>query len=167
MIKKLHSPLLHLTLFFTNWLPDNIIFMRFRGFLASLFFGACGSNFRLGRNVTFYNPSQIFIGSDVYIAYGNWFCADDKITIEDEVMFGPYSIIVSANHTRLNKSFRYGKISRKKITIGKGSWVGGNCNILAGSIIGSGSVIAAGGTTFKEVPANCKYINGKIIQFEE
>lgn len=166
MLNKLKASILHFVLFFTNWMPDNIIFLRLRGFLVRPFLGACGSNFRLGRNVSFYNPSQIYVGSDVYIAYGNWFCADEQIIIHDEVMFGPYSIIVSSNHTRKNTSFRYGESSRNKIIIGKGSWIGGHCNILSGSNIGSGSVISAGSTTFKEVPSNCKFINGKIIPYE-
>jgi maltose O-acetyltransferase len=147
-------------------MPDNILFIRLRGFLASFFFAECGSNFRLGRNVTFYNPSQIYIGKNTYIAYGNWFCADDKIIIDDEVMFGPYSIIVSSNHSRKNKSFRYGPITKQKIIIESGAWIGGHCNILSGSHIGSGSVISAGSSTFKKIPKDSKVINGKILPIE-
>ena len=153
-------------LLLTNWLPDNVVFLRFRGFLARPFFGSCGKNLRLGRNITFYNPSKLDIGSDVYIAYGNWFCAGGTITIEDEVMFGPSSIIVSCNHTIANDSYRWAPIQDKDIRIGRGSWVGGNCNILAGSEIGFGTVISAGSTTYKHVPDRVKYIDGIIVPNE-
>jgi hypothetical protein len=51
----------------TNWLPDNLIFLRLRGKLASPFFKSCGKRIGLGRNLTFYNPSIISIGNDDYI----------------------------------------------------------------------------------------------------
>ena len=78
---------LHVVLLLTNWLPDNVIFLRLRGLLASFFLGECGDDLRLGRNVTFYNPSKIRIGSHVYLAYGCLCLAGDQpISIGDEVI---------------------------------------------------------------------------------
>ena len=62
-----------LFLLFTNWLPDNVIFINLRGRLARPFFKKCGKNLGIGRNVCFYNPSKMEIGTNVYIAYGCWF----------------------------------------------------------------------------------------------
>jgi acetyltransferase-like isoleucine patch superfamily enzyme len=134
---------LHFVLVFTNWLPDNLIFLRFRGFLASFFFKKCGMDLRLGRNTSFYNPSRIVIGNHVYVAYGNWLCAGEVITIEDEVMIGPMNVIVSGNHTTEHGSFRYGKETFAPIIIGKGSWIASHCVITSGSKIGNGCLIAA------------------------
>lgn len=145
---------MHFILLFTNWLPDNVIFMRLRGYLISPFFKKCGKNLRVGRNNVFYDSYNIEIGKDVYIAYGNWFCGTTTITIEDEVMFGPKSIIVPGNHTRMNGSFRYGKSILIPIKIGFGSWIGGNCSILLGSDIGKGSVVAANSVVRGKVPEN-------------
>lgn len=134
---------LHLVLLLTAWLPDNVVILRLRGFLAHFFLKSCGRNFRLGRSVTFYNPSKIEIGNDVYVAYGNWLMAGAEILIEDEVIIGPYCIIASSNHTKKGGSFRYGAPKRAPIKIGRGSWIAGQCSILAGTTVGQGALVAA------------------------
>ena len=138
-----HDLPLHFVLLFTNWLPDNVFFIRLRGRLASPFFKSCGERLGIGRNVTFYNPSKISIGHDVYIAQGCWFSANESITIEDEVLFGPYNIIASSNHTHFKGSFRFGAPQKKPITFKKGCWMGGHCTSTAGSVIGEGTVVSA------------------------
>lgn len=139
-----HDWPLHFVLLFTNWLPDNIVFLRFRGWLARPFFRSCGADLRLGRNVTFYNPSKIDLGKNIYIAYGCWISAGEEICIEDEVVLGPYCVVSSANHSRQGRSFRYGTPKEETIRIGKGSWIASHAIITAGSEIGPGSLIAAG-----------------------
>ncbi len=145
---------LHFILFFTNWLPDNVIFLRLRGFLARFFLGECGKDLRLGRNLTFHNPSSITLGDHVFIAYGCSFMAIDKITIADEVMFGPYCIVISGNHTSLNGSFRYGPPSSAPINIGKGSWIASRVVVTAGCTIGKNTLIAASAVVTKDIPSN-------------
>lgn len=145
---------LHFVLVLTNWLPDNVPFLRLRGWLARLFLGECGSGFNLGRNVTLYNPSRIRIGNNVYIAYGCWFMAGETITIEDEVMFGPYCLIVSSNHQRGKHSFRFADSKREPILIGRGSWIGGGVAITAGSNVGSGVAIGANSVVRGSIPSN-------------
>ena len=143
---------LHFVLLFTNWLPDNLIFLRLRGALARHFLRSCGPNLRLGRNVTFYNPINVHIGRDVYFAYGGMVLADDIITIDDEVMLGPYCIINSGNHARKAGSYRYGKSILSPIRIGRGAWLGAHSVVTAGSRIGRGSVIAAGSLVGGKIP---------------
>lgn len=144
---------MHFVLLLTNWLPDNIVFLRFRGFLASFFFKKCGRDLRLGRNLTFYNPSMISLGSKVYIAYNNWFCAGGLIEIDDEVMFGPSNIIVSTSHQIHDSSFRYGDQPLLPIKVGRGAWITSQCIINGGVEIGSGVLLAANSV------ANGKLIN--------
>lgn len=157
---------LHAVFLLTNWLPDNVLFLRIRGAMIKPFLGSCGSDFRVGRNVTFYNSQNIHIGSNVYIAIDNWFNASEKIIIEDEVMFGPKSVITSSNHTKFEGSFRYGKPQSKPIMIGKGSWVSANCTITAGSEIKSGCLIASNTVVRGCVPENSMYggVPGRIIK---
>jgi maltose O-acetyltransferase len=138
-------------------MPDNVFIMRMRGKLISPFFKNCGENLRVARGNVFYNSFNITIGKNVYIAFGNWFSGSTDIIIEDEVMFGPKSIIISGNHKRKNGSFRYGTDSLKPIKIKFGSWIGGNCAILAGSIIGKGSIIGANTVTNGIIPDDCIY----------
>jgi acetyltransferase-like isoleucine patch superfamily enzyme len=142
---------LHFVLRLTNWLPDNVMFIRLRGRLARPFFKSCGSKLGLGRNITFYNPSNIEIGDDVYIAYGCWFNGSGGIKIESEVLFGPYGVIVTSNHTLLDKSYRFGAPVKEPIFIGKGAWIAAHVTILAGTIIGKGALIAANSVVSKVV----------------
>lgn len=146
---------LYLVLFLTNWLPDNVIFLRLRGFLIRPFLKECGSNLRAGRNVTFNNPSGIHLGKNVFIAYGCWFAAAGSIHIGDEVMFGPYIVITAGNHARWEGSFRYGDDEILHIFIGRGSWVGAHATILGGVKIGKGSMVASGASVVRgEYPDN-------------
>ena len=145
---------LHFVLLFTNWLPDNVIFLRFRGWLASHFLGSCGKDLRIGRNVTFYNPSQIHFGKNVYIAYSCWINADSKIEIHDEVQLGPFCVIVSSDHKLNLNSFRYTDPIKLPIKINEGSWLGSHVVVTAGTIIGKGSAIAAGAVVVEDIPAN-------------
>lgn len=159
LMKKLYRLLrydwpVHFMLRLTNVLPDNVVFFRLRGALVRPFLGACGANLRLGRNITLYNPANIHLGNNIYIAYGGWFMAGEVITVGDEVLFGPYCVVVSSNHTRVNRSFRYGPPKLEPITIGKGSWIGAGVTLTAGTVIGQGSVVAAGAVVCREIPSD-------------
>jgi acetyltransferase-like isoleucine patch superfamily enzyme len=145
---------LHFVLLLTNWLPDNVVFLRLRGFAARFFLGTCGCDLRLGRNVTFYNPSKVHIGSHVYIALGCWFMAGETITVDDEVMFGPYCVIASSTHTRVDRSFRYGPADTAPIRVGRGAWIAGHVTVTAGTAIGEGTLVAAGAVVTGDIPAD-------------
>lgn len=135
---------LHFVLLFTNWFPDNVVLIRLRGRLASPFFKKCGKRLGLGRNITFYDPSKIEIGNDVYIAYGCWFYGNEKIDIQDNAIFGPYVVVVTANHSYAEGSYRNGPhVDVKPVQIGAGSWIAAHCTILPGAQIAEATVIAA------------------------
>lgn len=158
---------LHFVLLFTDWLPDNVIFLRLRGWLAHFFFGACGRNLRLGRRLTFLNPEQIFLGNDVFIAYGCWISAGEEIHIDHEVMLGPYCVVISGNHQKSGDSFRYGEGQFLPIHIGRGSWIAAHSVITAGSNIGEGCLVAANAVVTKgEVPDNAM-VGGVPARFIE
>lgn len=144
----------HFILLFTNFLPDNTFFLRLRGWLIRPFLGKCGNDLRLARNVNFYNPSNLRIGNNVYIAFGCQIMANDVIEIADEVMFGPYVVVSAGNHTCRNGSFRYGIPLLAPIVIGHGAWVGTHVVVTAGSTIGPGALVAAGAVVTGEVLPN-------------
>jgi acetyltransferase-like isoleucine patch superfamily enzyme len=142
---------LHFVLLFTNWLPDNVMFLRLRGFLASFFFKQCGQNLRLGRNICFCNPANTKIGDDVYIAFGCWFLGIEEISIESEVMFGPYCVLSDGNHTFAKVSYRFGPHNKGKIVVKSGSWIGAHTVILMNVVIGNGVLVAANSVVNKDV----------------
>lgn len=76
-----------------------------------------------------------------------WFMAGEAISIGDEALFGPYCVVVSSNHQRVNRSYRFGKPDQKPIHVENGVWVGAHATVLAGSHIGAGSLVAAGAVT--------------------
>jgi len=148
---------MHIVLTITNVLPDNVCFLRFRGFLCGFFLGSSGKKVGVGRGVTFYNPKNISLGNDVYIAKGCWFSAGEKILIGDEVLIGPGVVVASSNHTRVSQSFRFGPMENKSIQICKGSWIGANTVITAGSKIQSGVLIGANSVVVGEINADSFY----------
>lgn len=121
--------------------------MRFRGFLYSLAMKSCGKNFQVCSSAYINSLSGLSAGDDVYLAH-NVVVLGKDIIIEDEVLIGPNSVLVSGNHTFLKSSFRFGASESKCIVISKGSWIGANCTVLAGaklpeqSILGAGSVLS-------------------------
>ena len=145
---------LHFMLLFTNWLPDNVFFLRVRGALIRPFFGKCGHDLRIGRNVQFYNPELIDLGDHVYIAYGCSIMANDLIRIANEVMMSPYCVVISGNHSSQNGSYRYGPAIVAPILIEKGSWIASHVVVTAGCTIGENSLIAANAVVTQNMPAN-------------
>lgn len=160
---------LHFVLLFTNWFPDNVALIRIRGRLATPFFKKCGKNLGLGRNLTFYDPSKIEIGKDVYIAYGCWFSAGFGICIGDEAQFGPYVVLTTASHTRQDRSYRYGLFEGQQILIGKGTWIGAHCILAAGTQIGNGSAVGANSFVNSIIPEDvvCAGSPVKVIKVHE
>jgi maltose O-acetyltransferase len=106
----------------------------------------------VGRNVTFYNPSEVRLGRDVYVAYGTWFMAGAVIEVGNEVLFGPYCVIVSSEHGQDERSFRFGKGRTAPIMIGNGCWLAAHVTITAGVTLGAGAVAAAGAVVTEDVP---------------
>lgn len=151
---------LHFILLLTNWLPDNVIFLRVRGFLVRFFIKKCGSNLRLARNITFYNPAEIFLGNDVYIATGCVFLSIGQIFVGDEVTFGPYVVLSAGNHTRYNGSFRFGPVEKGKIVINNGVWIGASTTILSGSVVGKGSLIASNSAVARGIISQNSFVAG-------
>lgn len=144
---------LHAVMLLCSWFPDNVVFLKFRGWLARPFFLECGPRLLLGRNLYFYQPSRIRIGKNVYLAYGTVIIANHDIWIGDDVLVAPYCVISNGRHTRINGSYRFGAASAEAIKIGSGTWIGSHCSIVDGAAIGSGCLIAANACVTKgEIP---------------
>jgi maltose O-acetyltransferase len=162
-----HDWPLHFTLLFTNWLPDNVLVLRLRGILVAPFLGSCGSDLRIGRNVSFYNPALMHIGSHVYIAYGCVFLANSRITLEDEVVLGPYIVFAAGNHTRKARSFRYGPRELAPIIVGAGTWIGAHTTVLGGATIGRGCLVASNSAVTRGIIPNDVVVAGAPKQIKK
>src|SRR5690606_30851225 len=89
-------------LLITNWLPDNRVTIRLRGWLASPFFKKCGKRLELGRDLTILNSFNIEVGDDVYFAKGGWINGMGGLSVENEVVLAPYVVISTMQHVFKN-----------------------------------------------------------------
>ena len=99
--------------------------------------------------------------------YGYVGCSG-KITIGNNVMFGPKCSLFAENHVfdDTNRTIKSQGVSNKGITVEDDCWIGSNVVILDGVTIGKGSVIGAGTMVTKDVPAGSILIDkrNKIVR---
>jgi acetyltransferase-like isoleucine patch superfamily enzyme len=126
--------------------------------LKSKFYIYC-LNSRVGTNVVFYPGVWIFpginidIGNNVDIAKQVLITTSGGISIGDRTLIGYRTQILSSNHIipdSISRIFNSGH-QHKKVIIENDVWIGANCIILPGVIIGEGAVIAAGSIVTKNV----------------
>jgi len=155
---------------FTGLLPDFTIVNRLRGWLVRPCFKHCGRRFELCSGATFAFTSNIGIGNDVFVANGCWVHGLGGITIEDEVLLGPFTVLVSVSHTRRHGSFRRGELRPGPIILGRGCWTGAHVTVLPGRTVGPGTVVGAGSVVAHDLPAHalCAGVPAQVVRsFEE
>jgi len=122
-----------------------------------------------GQNPCFVGPIHFNYGKHTHVgdclfANTNFVVADDaKVTIGNNVMFGPNCTIVTPFHPMraverqrvFDENGRgYCPCYAKPVTIGNDVWIGAGVTICGGVTIGDGAVIGAGSVVTKDVPAN-------------
>lgn len=129
--------------------------------LRRMFYKLClqrlGSYLRSSLRIKIQEPSNIEIGSNVSINYGVWIAAnrdnEGGIIIGNDVLIGPYSILHTGNHNYRdsNQLIRKQGHNFKSIVVQDDVWIAARCTILAGVVLGKGSVVAAGSVVTKNV----------------
>jgi maltose O-acetyltransferase len=142
----------HLVTLATSWLPDLKALTRTRGFLLRPCFMSCGANLQVASRVTINYSSRLEIGRDVCIATGCWIHAWGGVVIENEVLLGPYAVVVSGDHTLEGDSYRRGPSSLAPIRLCHGSWVAAHAVVTKGVTLGRGALLAANSVATKNVP---------------
>ena len=98
--------------------------------------------------------NHIEVGENFYANVNGIMLDVGKITIGDNVLFGPNVSIYTAGHPihpeSRNSGYEYGI----PVTIGSNVWIGGSCVILPGVSIGNNVVIGAGSVVTKDIPDN-------------
>lgn len=115
------------------------------------------------QNIVFYGYT--YVGPHAY-----W-SAKGGITIGNNVIIGPKSIIWTYNHDyRSSKSIPYGGDDLlKPVVIGDHSWIGLGVTILPGVTVGEGAVVGAGSVVTKDVPS-CAIVGGnpaKVLGYRD
>lgn len=149
LLKNMFYILFNFVVIVTQILPDVNWGNSMRGKIYKPFFKRCGSNFQVSKNVHFLSPNLIEIGNNVYLGYGNWIHGQGGLSIENEVMTGPFVCIATGNHTSINNSYRFGEHEKSPVLIKQGCWIGAHGVVLPGSTIEAGCLVAAGGVVTK------------------
>ena len=77
-----------------------------------------------------------------------------KVTIGDNVLFGPKVGIYLANHATVAEERNAGGCYAKSVTIGNNVWIGGGVNINQGVTIGNNTIIGSGSVVTKSITDN-------------
>lgn len=98
----------------------------------------------------------INIGNSVGFSPNCYIQVRGKVTIGDNVIFGPYVKIFSENHNFQDADLPVNQQGETRIgvNIESGVWVGSGAIILDGVTIGENAIIAAGSLVNKDVPPN-------------
>lgn len=95
---------------------------------------------------------HISLGKNIFINQNVTFVDLGGITIEDHVLIGPMTRIITVNHL-LDPVKRRG-LEVKPVRIKKNAWIGANVTILPGVTVGENAVVAADSTVTRDVPDN-------------
>lgn len=107
------------------------------------------------------------IGNNVGINSNCIISSHDNIEIGDNVEIGPNVCIYDHDHdTKCEGGIKAGKFITAPVSVGNNTWIGANVVILRGTKIGKNCIIAAGSIVKGEIPDNSTYIQKreKIIK---
>lgn len=115
-----------------------------------------GKNSFLWDGVHIDEPKKLMVGNNTSINRGCILNCGGGITIGNDVLIGPNTIVYSQNHNFLDRNslIRLQGYSKKSVTIGHNVWIAASVIILPGVSIGDGAVIGAGSVVTKDIPQN-------------
>ncbi|MFA6329466.1 MAG: acyltransferase [Candidatus Micrarchaeia archaeon] len=129
-------------------------YLRLKGIFYGFFLKKVGANFKVDQNVYLSGLHNVKIGDNITIGNGSFLVGGGGIEIGDNVLIAQGVKIYSETHkyqnTEVDIIFQGGE--SRKVTIGKGSWLGANSIILPGIHIGKHCVVGAGSVVTKNIP---------------
>lgn len=96
----------------------------------------------------------IRIGARTIVNVGAYLSGEGGLEIGEDVLIGPHAKLLSAGHAidEGDVIIARNRITRDKIKVGDGAWIGAGAVILEGVTIGRGAVVAAGALVRQDVP---------------
>ncbi len=98
--------------------------------------------------------SNITVGARCFANFGLVALDVARITIGDDVQFGPNVQLLTPTHPVEPEPRRQKWEAAQPITIGDNVWIGGGAIVLPGVTIGANSVVGAGAVVTRDLPAN-------------
>lgn len=117
-------------------------------------FGSTGESINVMPNFNCDNGKNIHVGEEFLMNYNGTILDVAKVTIGDNVMIGPNTLISTVNHPLTAEGRRESLATATPVSIGNDVWIAANCTILPGVTIGNNVVIAAGAVVTKDVADN-------------
>jgi len=107
----------------------------------------------------------VSIGKNVYINHACTMLALGTIIIEDDVLIGPKTNLITEGHPIKPDERR--ALEVKPVIIKKNAWLGAGVTILPGVTVGENSIVAAGAVVNKNVPPNTIVagVPAKVIKY--
>lgn len=96
---------------------------------------------------------NIEIGKNVFINQCCTLFDIGGIKIEDDVMIGPKSNLLTSNHP-VSPAERRTSVIAAPIVLQRNVWIGASVTILPGVVVGENSVVAAGAVVTRDIPPN-------------
>ncbi|WP_010104045.1 acyltransferase [Verminephrobacter aporrectodeae] len=95
------------------------------------------------------------IGARTIVNVGAYLSGEGGLEIGADVLIGPHAKLLSAGHAidGGDAIIARNRITRAKITVEDGAWIGAGAIVLEGVRIGRGAVVAAGALVRRDVPA--------------
>lgn len=105
--------------------------------------------------IVWLNGESIELGDEVGFNYGCYVNGFGGLSIGDRSIFGPYTMIHTANHGMADpdQPIQAQGWIKSPVTVGEGCWIGMGTAILPGVTIGDGVVIGAGSVVVKDLPS--------------
>ena len=100
----------------------------------------------------------ITLGPKTFVNVNGIFVAGNRITVGEDVLFGPNVVVVDEDHVFDDPEIaiaRQGLRSRGPIDIGDGAWIAAGAVVLGGTSIAPRSVVAANSVVRGEFPDRC------------
>ena len=108
---------------------------------------------------------RLEIGDDFGMSNGCVVTAYERVTIGDHVMLGPNVLIYDQDHDyRAAGGVAAKQYKTAPISIGSNVWIGANCVILRGTVIGDNSVVGAGAVVKGTYPADSLILQKRETQ---
>ena len=112
-----------------------------------------GFNVRICSSVKILGSDNLIIGDDTWIGHQSIIICSAVVNIGSNVNIAPRVYIGTGTHEiNYEGPSIAGKGKSLPITIGNGSWLCANSQILAGVTIGERSIVAMGGVVLKNIP---------------